>query len=138
MPNGLPSGARPQPNSAMQNGSVPVGINGVPMAARVHPQGRIPAQQMTNEQLTQLRNTQLAKQAAQGQPGYSQAQLPGMQSGFPVGTNASQQAVKVLMLQAQQAALGGQKMANVPNGQAGSPRMQNQPLNQQQQQQAAG
>lgn len=142
MPNGLPQGARPSPNMqhAMPNGTIPVGINGIPVNLRGHPQAQIQGRQMTAEQM-QLRLLQQAKTAQmQGQQGYPQCQ-PGavaqMQSGFPISQNPNQQAaVKAMMLQqAQQAALGGQKMPSVSNGQAGSPRMQQQPLNLQQQQQ---
>lgn len=139
MPNGLPAGVRAQPG-VIQNGSVPVGMNGIPMGARVHPQTQMRAP-MTAEQMAQLRTLHLKQQqqqqaAAQGQS-YSQA---GMQ-GFPAGAVGSRDpaAVKALIQQAQQAALGGQRPANAANGQAGSPRMQNQqPLNPQQQQAPAG
>lgn len=143
MPNGLPQGARPSPNMqhAMPNGTVPVGMNGIPVNLQRHPQAQIQGRPMSAEQIQQLRMLQQAKTAQmQGQQGYPQCQ-PGavaqMQSGFPVPQTANQQAaVKAMMLQqAQHAALGGQKNPNVPNGQAGSPRMQQQPLNPQQQQQ---
>lgn len=134
MPNGLPQGARPSPNMqhAMPNGTIPVGMNGIPVNLQRHPQAQIiQGRQMTAEQM-QFRMLQQAKTAQmQGQQGYPQCQ-PGavaqMQSGFPVPQNANQAAVNAMMLQQTQ-----QKMPHVPNGQAGSPRMQQQPLNPQQQ-----
>lgn len=126
MPNGLQQGARPSPNMqhAMPNGPVPVNL-------QRHPQAQIQGR-MSAEHMQQLRMLQQVKTPQmQGQQGYPQCQ-PGavaqMQTGFPQNAN-QQAAVKAMMLQqAQHAALGGQKMPHPLNGQAGSPRMQQQPL----------
>lgn len=125
MPNGLQQGARPSPSMqhAMPNGPVPVNLQRHP---QTQTQGRMTAEQMQLRMLQQVKTAHM-----QGQQGY-QCQ-PGavaqMQSGFPQNVDQQRAAVKAMMLQqAQHAALGGQGVPRALNGQAGSPRMQQQPL----------
>lgn len=144
IPNGIPQVARQSPNvpHAIPNGVPVAGMNGLPVNLQRHAaQGQIQTRPMTAEQV-QFRLMQAKAAQLQVQQGYPQGQLGAvaqMQAGFQVVQNA---AVKAMLLQqaqqAQQAALGGQKMPSAPNGQAGSPRMQQQPLNQQPQQGGPG
>lgn len=139
MSNGIPQTAKPSPNvpHATPNGVVPVGMNGLPVNLQGHPQAPMQQGRLTVEQIARLRMQ--AKAQLQGQQGYSQqpGSVAQMQPDGYQSTNP--QAVKALLIQqAQQAALGGQKMSSIPNGQAGSPRMQQQPLNVQQQQGGPG